>query len=101
MANDSKTSQQAFDFLVGALVTHRLTKLVVDDEIVAELRDKWFEKFPPESTKLGFLATCPWCTSFWAGLLVVVLSTVFPKAWRPLAYALAFSTITGWVEEHS
>ncbi len=88
------------DDLIDALAVHRLTKLIIDDEILREPREKWFEKHPPDSTKLGYVATCPWCVSFWAGAAVVAARTIAPKAWRPLAYALAFSSVTGLVEEH-
>ena len=88
------------DDIVDALATHRLTKLVIDDYIAEDLRNAYFEKHPPH-TKLGYLITCPWCVSFWAGAGVVAARTIAPKAWRPLAYALAFSSVVGWIEEHS
>lgn len=88
--------------LIDALATHRLTKLVIDDYITEPLRDKVYEKFgEPDESKISYLIGCPWCTSMYAGAFVVAARTIAPKAWRPLAYALAFSSITGWVEEHS
>ncbi len=87
--------------LIDALAVHRLTKLVIDDKITEDFREKYFEKHDPQTTKMGYLMTCPWCVSFWAGAGVVTVRAVAPKAWRPLAYALAFSSFTGWVEEHS
>ncbi len=89
------------DDIIDALAVHRLTKLVIDDYITQPLRDKLFEKHDPSESKLGYFATCPWCVSFWVGTGVVAARTIAPKAWRPLAYALAFSSVTGWVEEHS
>lgn len=90
------------EYLIDAAATHRLTKLVIDDEITADLREKAFEKLgDPSESKLAFGLTCPWCVSFWAGLLVYTSRTIAPKAWAPLAAALAYSSVTGWVEEHS
>ena len=90
------------DDIVDALATHRLTKLVIDDYITEPLREKVYEKFgDPEDSKISYLVTCPWCVSIYAGAAVVAARTIAPKAWRPLAYVLAFSSVTGWVEEHS
>lgn len=90
------------DDLVDALATHRLTKLMVDDYITEPLREKVYEKFgDPEDSKISYLAACPWCVSIYVGIGVVAARTIAPKAWRPLAYALAFSSVTGLIEEHS
>ena len=87
--------------VIDALATHRLTKLVVDDEIARPIREKIFDKFgEPSESKLSFAITCPWCTSMWVGLGVVAAGTIAPKAWRPLAYALALSSVTGLIEEN-
>ena len=88
--------------IVDALAVHRLTKLVIDDKITEDLRNKVYEKYgEPADSKISYLTTCPWCVSMYLGLGVVVARTVAPKAWRPLSYALAFSSFTGWIEEHS
>lgn len=91
-----------YEDIVDVLATHRLTKLVIDDYITEPLRTKIYEKFgDPDKSKVSYLVTCPWCVSFWAGTAVVAARTIAPKAWRPLSYALAFSSVTGWIEEHS
>ena len=88
--------------IVDALAVHRLTKLVIDDYITEPLRDKVYEKFgDPADSKISYLVTCPWCVSMYVGFGVVAARTIAPKVWRPLSYALAFSSVTGWVEEHS
>ena len=90
------------DDIVDALAVHRLTKLVIADYITEPLREKVYEKFgDPADSKISYLVTCPWCVSIYAGLGVVAARTIAPKVWRPLSYALAFSSFTGWVEEHS
>jgi hypothetical protein len=88
------------NFVIDALATYRLTKLVIDDEITKDLRKKWFEKFPPQSTKLGFMATCPWCAGFWVATGVVAARTVAPAAWEKAGAAFAFSAVAGMLEEN-
>lgn len=88
------------DLVEDALATHRLTKLVLDDKLTAPLRDRLFERFPPESTKIGYLFTCPWCTSIWLGAGVTIARLVAPRAWSPIAKLLALSSFTGLVESH-
>lgn len=89
----------ALNFAKDALAVYRLTKLVIDDEITSDVRDKLFERFPPESTKIGFMLTCPWCVSIWAGLGVVAARRVAPELWDGLSTALAASSVTGLLEE--
>ncbi len=86
--------------IIDALAVHRLTKLVVDDEIARPAREKIFHKFgKPHESKISYLITCPWCSSMWIGCGVVAVKAVAPKAWRPLAFALALSSVTGLIEE--
>lgn len=90
------------DNVVDALAVHRLTKLVIDDELTAPLREKVFTRFGgPDESKVSYAVTCPWCSSMWVAFGVVAVRALVPKAWRPLAYALAYSSLTGWIEEHS
>lgn len=78
-----------------ALAVHRLTKLVLDDEITKPLREKIWKRFPPETTKIGYLTTCPWCVSIWAGVAVIAAEAIAPDVWRPIARILAMSSVTG------
>ncbi len=84
-----------------ALAVFRLTKLVVDDEIFAAVRDKLLERFPPESTKLGYLITCPWCVSIYLGGAVVAARVLVPRQWDLLAHALSYSALTGLAAERT
>lgn len=86
------------DLVEDALATHRLTKLVLDDQLTAPVRDWVFKRFPPESTRLGYLLTCPWCASIWLGAGVTTARFVAPRAWRPIARLLALSSATGLLE---
>ena len=90
------------DDIVDALAVHRLTKLVVDDYLTQPLRDRVIRRFgQPDESKTAYLFHCPWCASIYIGIGVVAARTIAPKVWRPLSYALAFSSVTGLIEEHS
>lgn len=87
------------DLLVDVLACHRATKLVVEDVITAPLRNKIFAKKPPTEDSWTYLLTCPWCASIWIGAGIVAARTVAPKAWDPVAKALALSSATGLIAE--
>jgi len=87
------------DFTADVLAVYRLTKLVIDDEIFADIRDRFFDRYPPDSTKLGFLASCPWCVSVYLGLMAAVASEFAPRPWRVASRALAASALTGLISE--
>lgn len=80
------------------LATYRLTKLVIEDQITASLRDKVFEKFPPQSTKIGYLFTCPWCVSIWAGAGLLALEHASPVAGELSQKVLAASAVSGLLD---
>lgn len=65
------------DFAVVALATKRITRLIVDDTILDEVRDAFWERFPPEESKLGYVITCHACSSVWAA--AIVASGLVPK----------------------
>lgn len=88
-----------WDLVEDGLATHRLTRLVLTDKISQPLRDKVWAKFDPGSTRLGYLITCPWCTSIWIGAGVAVARHVTPGLWSVAARALAVSDLTGIAEE--
>lgn len=84
--------------VIDALATYRLTRLVQRDTLppVRRAREHVMESDEvPESVKE--LLDCPWCLSFWVGLLVVWLRRAAPRAWRPVALALAASAVTGLI----
>ena len=87
----------ALEVVLDALATYRLTRLVVEDEITAPLREKLWRHFDPGDTRIGYLFTCPWCVSFWVGAGVVCARTVAPKTWGGVARVLAFSAATGYI----
>lgn len=60
-----------------SFATRRLTSLIVHDEIVRPLRERVITKFPPETTKIGYLITCVKCVSVWAAIVVLALDYLF------------------------
>lgn len=83
-----------FEFLVRVAAAWRITRLIVDDEITAELRDAVRDRFG-EDHKLTYLVNCPFCVSVWAGLAVMVL----PRAVTGALAASAGTLGIKWVAE--
>jgi len=82
-------------FAVDALTTFRLTRLIVEDEIAAPIREAVWKRYDVSDSKIGYLLTCPWCVSFWVGAGVVAARYVAPGPWDPVARVLAMSAVTG------
>ena len=83
------------DFILLALATYRVTRLLVSDTIFANLRNRIWNRYPPETTKRGYLLTCQWCTSIYVGLGFVSWYTISSEVVRFFAVALALSAIAG------
>lgn len=66
----------ALDAAVSLAATHRITKLVVEDEISRPIREFVEDRWP--DSKVAYLVTCPACVSVWAGAAVVAM----PKSLR-------------------
>lgn len=54
-----------YTFIIICLASYRITRLLTRDVITEGFRNWYWKKFPPESTKLGYLLTCEWCLSIW------------------------------------
>lgn len=91
MKTRTSTSASTQDFVIDALAVMRLTRLVTEDTVFDNQRD-WIALNAPD--KIAYLITCPHCVSQYAGLAAVFLRRVFPRAWTPLATALALSAVT-------
>lgn len=83
------------DLLLDLVATYRLTKLMLDDTILDDVRNKIWDRYPPESTKIGYLFTCPWCMSIWAGALIFGLRKVNPEFATYTSSLLTASAVTG------
>lgn len=52
-----------------------------------------------EGHPLGILIGCPWCAGMWVAFGVVLARRVAPRAWSPVARALALSAVAGLLAE--
>jgi hypothetical protein len=105
--------------LIDFLSAYRLTRLITADSILDGPRDavvRWsylrhpepkhnpdapdawspkgwaeFAQDDPDAPRLATLATCRWCMGWHCAVLVVVARRLFPRAWPPIAEALALS----------
>jgi hypothetical protein len=83
---------------VLGLATYRVTKFILEDELASPVRNRIFKKFPPQSSKLGYLFTCSWCTSIWVGAGLVALDNASPLTGNAVKNILAASAITGLLD---
>lgn len=84
--------------IVDALAAHRITRLIVSDVIA----DRPRARVMAAAHEAGFewlkdLIRCSWCTGVHVGFAVVAARAVAPKAWQPIARALALADVAGIV----
>ena len=84
-----------FELALVGLATYRITRLIVKDEILSSTRDRIWKRFPPESSKFGYLFTCSWCTSVWVASLLELSRIIMPSVIHPVAAVLAISAVAG------
>lgn len=84
-------------FLVDALAAYRLTMLATRDDLTEPLRGLVDERRHPV---LADFVECPWCVGMYVAGLVVVARRIAPRWWGPVATALAYSGVTGFLAEH-
>ena len=84
--------------VASIFATHRLTVLVISDQITQRIRDWFFDRWNP-STTWTYVLTCPWCASMWVGAFVALGVVFLPEVWLYFALFLMFSSITGLIEE--
>ena len=83
------------ELVVGGLATFRLSRFLTQDELISGLRNRLWNKFPPETNKFGYLFTCMWCMSIWSASLIVVSSIIIPTITLYVCIVLALSAIAG------
>jgi hypothetical protein len=91
-------AQQLLSIILTITATYRLTKLINDDYIFNDLRQKVWAKYPRD-TKIGYLFTCPWCMSIWAGGALLLTRKFAPEFYNELALLLTASAVTGILNE--
>lgn len=77
--------------VLETLATYRITRLIVEDEITADLRELVWKRFSPEKTKVGYALTCPHCCSVWVAAFVAAARLIAPKTTQPALRALALA----------
>lgn len=87
------------DLIVDALATYRGTRLIVEDQVAEPLREWIWKDHPPHENGLGYLVTCPFCTSVWVGGAIAIAKLAAPSLSKPLRYALALSAVTCMYED--
>lgn len=90
---------RALEFVIYGLATFRLTRLLTRDQILSPLRERFWQKFSPETTRLGYLSTCEWCLSIWAASLLLI-SSIITAATDTVATVLALSAVAGLLAAH-
>lgn len=93
-----------FDFVLLALATFRIIRLLVYDRITQFLRDWFFETTTvgvcPKSglkASIRHLFGCPWCMGVWVGFFVSFLYYLTPFAWFPIL-VLAVSGVGSFIQ---
>jgi hypothetical protein len=77
---------------VGALAVHRLTRLLVVDEVTRPLRER---VEPHLGDRATYLASCPWCVSPYIAAGWVALTVRAPRVARLAGAVLAWSAVSG------
>lgn len=89
----------AVSFIILALAAWRGTRFVVQDELFGPVRDKIWGKWPPESTKIGYLLTCYWCSGFWMAVILSLIFVFGGIVGYVIVLILAVSAVIGLLQE--
>lgn len=80
---------------VIVLAVYRGTLLVTGDRITRAPR-RWLRARLNERGRIAYLMECPWCASWWLGIVAAVVYGRWPHGWwRWPALAMAASGVTG------
>ncbi len=88
--------QRTILLILEILATLRLTRLIIEDYLVDDIRQWILNKFP-NNTKVRYFFTCPWCVSIWVATGLLVIKRVYPEIYKELVTMLALSAATGIV----
>ena len=88
------------DYVLGALATARLARLITRDSIFDTPRLRYVQAMDRTGhPKLAELAVCPWCISVWVGGAMALAARLNKPAYRLVTSALAFSMAAGVLNE--
>jgi hypothetical protein len=90
-----------FTFVILALAAFRITRLITTDRIFDSLREKIWNKFPPNRVNIGYLITCDWCTSIWVAPIVIFSYVLVPSVVFVVSLVLATSAVVGFLAARS
>lgn len=88
------------ELIIYGLATYRLTRLITRDVIMAPLVNRVWKRFPPESSKIGYLFTCEWCMSIWVALALQLSRMIVSTPTFVVEVVLAASAIAGLLTAH-
>jgi len=84
------------EYVLLAIATARLTRLIIADEITEPLRERVWRRFGnPGESKISYLFTCPWCMSIYAATCLMTLYSISTTTGTFVSAILAFSYVTG------
>lgn len=89
--------------IIDSLAAYRLTRLIVEDEILAAPRDAVLDFLDRPgagrlASKASQLLECHWCVSIWVGAGVVVARRQ-TRWWAPVAEGLAVAAVVGIISD--
>ncbi len=93
---------ELFEFVILALATFRITRLITRDVITEPIRTRVWKKYPPESSKLGYLFTCEWCMSIWTASLIYtcfIITSVTVILLVPFALSAVAGLLTAYEDK--
>jgi hypothetical protein len=103
------------DFIIVALASFRLTRLIVFDKITEFLRNPFFDEieeknqegktevyYVPKETTLkkfiGEMLSCYWCTGVWVSAAIVTGYLLSPAVFVPIILVFAVAGLAAIVE---
>lgn len=87
----------ALTYIVLTLATFRVTRFITTDFLFDPMRQWIWKKFPPETTKIGYLITCSWCSSFWVAAIIIAAYLLAPSITFVVSLVLSISSIVGYI----
>jgi hypothetical protein len=79
--------------IILALASLRITIFIVEDFLFEPVRNVIWKRFPPETSKFGYMFTCVQCTSVWVSLLLVGAYILIPVVTLVIALVFALSGV--------
>lgn len=84
--------------LLLSLAVWRVCRLVIEDTITEPLREKIWSRFPPETSKFGYLFTCYWCTSIYVAIPFTLGYLLIESVTLGVALIFALSAVAGIIQ---